>query len=141
VAVVLRDLLSNTTIIPHERVEACAEISVARGCGFAWLAIITFMVGLSWDLPLAGKVGGVLAMVVCAVLLVKRARVQVRPYKRTEVWLMLSERERPSPEMAQMLISSALGVTYLKYAARAAFIASWLLLGSLVVGLVGVGEP
>jgi hypothetical protein len=140
VAALLSNLLSDRTNVAHDRIEACAEASVARGCGFAWLAIITFMVGLSWDLPLAGKVGGMLAMLVCAVLLVKRARVQVRPYGRTEVWLMLSERERPGPEIAQMVISSALGVTYLKYAAKAAFIASWLLLGSLVIGLAGVGE-
>jgi hypothetical protein len=39
-------------------IEELGEISVARGCGLAALAIGTFMVGLSWDMVLAAKVGG-----------------------------------------------------------------------------------
>jgi hypothetical protein len=54
---------------------------------------------------------------------------------------MLNDWERPSPDNAQRLISTALDAAYLSYALKSTHIASWLLLGSLVIRVVGVGEP
>ena len=51
------------------RLQQLAWLSVARGCGFAALAIFTFMIGLSGDMPAAFKAGGILTLIVSLVLL------------------------------------------------------------------------
>jgi hypothetical protein len=48
-----------------QKIERLAYISVARGCGFAALAIVTFMVGLSGDMVSSLEAGGSLALLVC----------------------------------------------------------------------------
>lgn len=91
----------------RDKVEMCAWISVARGCGFAGLAIICGMVGLSFDPPAALKFGGLSALLVCAVLVLKALRAARVRYKDTETWLMLEDRDRPPAALAQSLITGA----------------------------------
>jgi len=114
-----------------QSIEELAEISVARGCGLAALAIGTFMVGLSWDMVLAAKVGGLLVLFVCAVLLVKAQSALSRPVERTELWLMLNRSERPSAAYAQRMIGSVLRTCYLRFALQAACLSASLLAVSL----------
>lgn len=117
------------------RIERLAEISVARGCGFAGLAIATFMLGLSWDMMLATKVGGLLLFLVCLVLLLKAWHAERRPHRTTELWGMLEESERPPAAIAQQVTSAALKQCYLRYARRTAGLAAILLAISLTLGL------
>ncbi len=91
-----------------DQIESSARISVARGSGFALLAIVCFMVGLSGMPALALKTGGVFCLIAAFVLLLKAERAPHRLYKRTEVWLMLDERARPPEAVAQRLIGGAL---------------------------------
>jgi hypothetical protein len=78
------------------RVEYLAELSVARGCGFAALAILTLMVGLSWDAALACRLGGVLVLLVCALLLLKAWRAPYRPIPQDGA--MADARSRQPPQ-------------------------------------------
>jgi hypothetical protein len=103
-----------------QTIEELGEVSVARGCGLAALAIGTFMVGLSWDMVLAAKVGGLLVLFVCTVLLVRAQMALSRPVERTELWLMLDRNERPSAAYAQRMIGSVLRTCYLRFALHAA---------------------
>ena len=114
-----------------QTIEELGEISVARGCGLAVLAIGTFMVGLSWDMVLAAKVGGLLVLFVCVVLLVRAQRALSRPVERTELWLMLDRSERPSAAYAQRFIGSVLRTCYLRFALHAACLSASLLALSL----------
>lgn len=108
-------------------IERLAEISVARGCGFAALGILTTMTGLSGEPASAFKAGGILMLIACAVLLLKGLNARNRPYKRTEVWIMLPKPERPKADVAQQLIGNALRGVYLSFAKRAALLSIGLL--------------
>lgn len=118
-------------------VEALAEVSVARGCGFAALAILTLMVGLSWDLALACMVGGLLVLFVCLVLVAKAQWAHRRPAGKTELWLMLDEFDRPSSAIAQRIVGSVLRACYLRFALHAAGISAGLLALSITLRLAG----
>jgi hypothetical protein len=107
-----------------QRIEHQAGISVGRACGFASLAIATFMLGLSGDMVSAFKAGGFLTLVACLLLMIKARLAGARSYYTTEVWGMLSPQERPNAEVAQQVIGSVLRETFLRYALRAAFIAA-----------------
>lgn len=113
------------------RIESLAELSVARGCGFAGLAILTFMVGLSWDLALACKVGGLLALFVCMLLLLKTWRAPYRSVRKTELWMMLEPSQRPVAPVAQRVISATLQTCYLRFALLAAGLSAALLAMSI----------
>ncbi len=122
------------------RLDEVASYSVARGCGFAALAICTMMVGLSGDMSNALKAGGILTLLIVAVLLLKALNASKQPYKRTELWIMLSPDERPPQPMAQGIVSAALRRAYLRFAGQYAFIAGAMLLGSLILRVLRSGS-
>jgi len=118
-----------------QTIEELGEVSVARGCGLAALAIATFMVGLSWDMVLAAKVGGLLVLFVCMILLGKAQRALRRPVEKTELWLMLDRNQRPGAASAQRIIGSVLRACYLRFALHAACLSISLLALSLSLQL------
>ncbi len=116
-----------------DRVERLAEVSVARGCGFAALATALAFIGtMPAGLPLAFRVAGVAALVTCGVLLLKALLADRRPYQRTEVWAMLGPDERPLPAMAQRIVGTVLRGVFLRFALQAAIVAVVMLALSLV---------
>lgn len=120
-----------------ERIEYLATVSVARACGFAALGIFTFFIGMSGELVVAFKSAGYLAMIVCAVLLLKAGLATMQNYRSTELWIMLKPAERPDAAVAQHLISSVLREAYLRFAGQAAFIAMLFLACGFLGGLIG----
>ena len=65
--------------------------TVQRACGFASLAVLCVMIALSFDPHAAFQAGGVLTLVVVAVLLFKAREARTRDHRRTEMWLYLPE--------------------------------------------------
>ena len=124
-----------------QRIEHLAEISVARGCGFAALAIVTFMIGLSGDMVSSLKAGGYLSLFVCVVLLLKAWLYGQRSYRRTEVWLMLSPQERTHSAIAQYVIGTALRDTCLRFALHAARLSATLLAAAVLYAFIVQGQP
>lgn len=122
-------------------VESAAEISVARGCGFAALAIGTLMVGLADQLFIACKAGGILTLGMCLILVVRGFAAPNSHYKRTEVWLMLSDKDRPPAEIAQMVIGSTLREVYMRFAMHTAIVSVFLLGFSLFLQFAGYRTP
>ena len=120
-----------------ERIEIAAQVSIARGCGFAGIGIVTTMVGLAGDLFAVMKAGGLLCLLTSAVLQLKAWHAPRRPYNATELWLMLKPNERPAASIAQQVIGSVLREVYIRFAVRAAVIAAFLLAWAVVVGLLG----
>lgn len=118
-------------------IEAAAETSVARGCGFAALGIVTLMVGLSDQPHVAFKAGGILTLVQCLVLVMRGMTALHAPYKRTEVWVMLKSEERPQAAFAQQVIGNTLRNVYLRFALHTAIVSSVLLGLSLLLQLFG----
>lgn len=118
-----------------QRLQQAAEISVARGCGFAALAICTFMVGFAGDIRLSLAVGGCMALLATFVLIIKALKAERTSYKRTEVWIMLEPEDRPRPEVAQQVIGTTLREVYLRFALRAAKLSLGLLAASILARL------
>jgi hypothetical protein len=117
-------------------VEDIAELSVARGCGFAAIGIFTFMVGLADQMAVSLKAGGIFTLGMALVLLVKAWAASSIPHKRTEVWAMMRPDERPAVDVAQQVIGATLRLTYLRFALHAAFAAFGMLAASVVVRVV-----
>jgi hypothetical protein len=119
-----------------DRIEHLAHVSVARGCGFAALGILTFFVGMSADITAALKSAGILSLLTSSILLAKAQLAPNRPYRNTEVWVMLKPAERPNAAIAQGIISRVLREAYLRFAKQAALLALLFFAGSLVSGLI-----
>jgi len=118
-----------------ERIEHLANISVARGCGFAALGILTFFIGMSSDLVAAFKSAGYLTLLACIILLLKAGFAPRQPYRRTELWVMLKPDERPDASVAQRLISTVLREAYLRFARQAALLSAMFLACGVLGGL------
>jgi hypothetical protein len=119
-----------------ERIEHLAHISVARGCGFAALGILTFFIGMSSDPVVAFKSAGYLTLLACSVLLLKAGLATRQPYRRTELWVMLKPDERPDASVAQRLISTVLREVYLHFAKQAALLSVMFLACGVFGGLL-----
>jgi hypothetical protein len=117
-----------------QRIEEAAALSVARACGFAGIAIATFVVGLSGDMVLAFRAGGMLALLTALVLLLKARWAPRQHYKTTEVWLLLPPPERPQEVIAQQIIGTVMRETYLRFALHAALFALAMLTAAIVYG-------
>ena len=115
-----------------------AEHSVARGVGFGALAVALVVAGLAGYPQLALKSGAALALVMWAILRLKALRAPRRPYKRTEVWLMLEPRPAWPAAVAQRLIGVALQRTFERYARYVLAAAIGLWLASLLLAALGV---
>jgi hypothetical protein len=118
--------------------ERAAEHSVARGVGFGALATVLVVAGLAGYPQLALKSGAALALLIWAVLRLKALRAPRRPYKRTEVWLMLEPRPVWPADMAQRLIGTTLKRTLERYARFALVAAVGLWLASPLLAGLGV---
>ena len=124
-------------------IENAAYISVGRACGFAGLAIFCVIFGMSFDLAFAARLGGGLCVVLALVLAAYAYQAPSRPYKRTELWLILAKDKRPPAEFAQRVIGNVLRDTYIWFSRQSALIAIVLLAvsGTLqVLGVTGLWE-
>jgi hypothetical protein len=119
-----------------EPIEMAAYRSVGRACGFAGLAIVCFMAGLSYEPRLAAFYGALLSLLTTGILLLRAGTARTRPYRRTETWLMLAATERPDPTVAQQLIGSTLREAYLWYARCGALVTAALAASSLTLMLL-----
>lgn len=116
-----------------DRIERAANLSVLRAIGFATLAIICGCAGLAAYPLTALYLAAGSTLLMAAILELKARQAPLRPYKRTEVWLLLEPRPQLPPAVAQRLVGAALERAFRRYA-RTAFVTSLALwLTSLVV--------
>ncbi len=99
-----------------EELRSLAVGSVARACGFATLGISCTMVGFAHDVVRAMQAGGIMVTVMTLILMWKARTAPMRPYKRTEVWIMLDPQKRPREEHAQWAFGTVLADVYLRFA-------------------------
>ena len=122
-----------------DAIRNAAFVSVGRACGFAGLAIFCLMFGLSFDFVLAARTGGGLCLTVTLILAVCALRARSRPYKRTELWVILPKEERPPASFAQRIIGEALRETYLRFARQSIVVAIALLALSVLLQAFELG--
>ncbi len=118
------------------RLDARAELSVARACAFAGLATLCLMIGLSAEPAACLRAGGYAILLTAVLLLLKAQRARSKPYRQTEVWLMLDPHERPHEGAAQRMIGTAMRQQLHRFAAYHAIAAAALLVLSLLAELV-----
>ncbi len=106
-----------------EELRRTAYQSVGRACGFAGLGVFTTIVGLAFDPLMASRCGGVLMTIIAIFLLIKSRLVFNQDYRRTELWIMLAEENRPPATQAQWAVSTVLHEAYLWFAQYAAGLA------------------
>ena len=90
--------------------------TVLRACGFGSLAIFCIMIGLSFEPRVAFQTGGVLTLLMVAILLIKAQEALTKNYRRTEMWLYLPKELRPPASFAQQTTSVVMRETYLTFA-------------------------
>lgn len=115
------------------KIERAAEQSVGRGVGFGALAIALVIAGLAGYPSLALKAGAALSLLMWAILRLKALRAPTRPFKRTEVWLLLEPRPDWPPERVQQLVGAALKAVLERYARHVLLVALGLWLASLML--------
>jgi hypothetical protein len=122
-----------------EHIERIAAFSVARACGFGALAAVCMMVGLAGagDPINAVRAGGLWALLTAAVLFAKAMAAGTKPYKSTELWLLLRPEERPESKVAQQVIGVVLRETFMRFAVQFAILAMGLLAMALLLAFVG----
>ncbi len=120
------------------RIERAADLSVRRAVGFGALAILLTVAGLSAEPVLALRTGAVLTLVMWAVLMVKAYRAPHKPYKRTELWLMLEPPPRLPADRAQRIVADVLQATFRRYAEATFVCAAALWLASLLARFSGL---
>jgi hypothetical protein len=121
-------------------VRRAAEISVGRAVGFGALAIGCVVLGLASFPVLALRSGAALTMLMAAILLLHALRAPARPFRRTEVWLILGRPQRLSPALAQRLIGTTLRDVLQRYAGWSAGVAVLLWLASLAWRVLDQGS-
>ncbi len=119
-----------------QRLCARAELSVARACAFAGLATLCLMIGLSAEPAYCLRAGGYALLLTAVLLLLKAQRAPYKPYRQTEVWLMLLPNERPHEGAAQRLIGMAMRQQLRRFAAYHAIAAAVVLALSLPAELI-----
>ncbi len=121
-----------------QAIENAAYVSVGRACGFAGLAIFLIIFGLSFEPALAARTGGELCLAVTVILSTYALRARSRPYKKTELWLILPKKERPPAEIAQQLIGNTLRETYFWFALQSVLLAIFLLVAAVLLQIADV---
>jgi hypothetical protein len=120
-----------------EVIRRIAFETTLRGCAFAFLAIFCIMVGLSFWPGRAFRAGGILTLLMTAILLIKAWGALHKPYRSTETWLYLPKDQRLPEAYAQWAFSTVLHETYLMFAywTSAISVVMWVLtLGFSIVG-------
>ena len=107
-------------------------------CGFAGVAVLCVMLGLSFEPALATRAGGIMGLGIASILSGYGFFATTRPYRRTETWLILPREQRPPAEIAQQVIGSKLRDAYLWFAHKSALVSAVLLATSLVLSLAGI---
>jgi type IV secretory pathway VirB3-like protein len=118
-----------------EHMRRVAFETVLRACGFGALAIFCVMIGMSFNPRLAFQAGGLLTLLMVVILLLKAYGAQKKDYRRTEMWLYLTEEQRPPKAYAQWASATVLRETYLIFARWTAMIAIAMLVLALFFSL------
>lgn len=117
-------------------IRSAAVVSVARACGFGGLAIITSMLGLSFNPVLALKLGGYCWLLATMILILNAFQASKTPYARTEVWLMLPVSVRPPAVVAQRVVAAARREVCLRFAYWIACVSAAHLAGGLLLSFL-----
>lgn len=118
-----------------EEIRRLAFFTVARANAFALLAIGCMMAGLSFFFfpGAALRVGGILSLLLCLLLVLMGKGARNLDHRRTELWLYLEKAARPQEAIARRLVGAALREAYYTCARYSAAFSAALLAGALAI--------
>lgn len=123
-----------------ERIRAAAQVSVGRATMFGALAIWAASFGfISWPLT-AFRLAALLSTLTMVILIYKALQAPRRPYRRTEVWIMLGKAHDLPEERAQHVFAEVMGETFWRFASLVAVVAAVLWVATFGVGLFAPGS-
>ncbi|HKG82135.1 MAG TPA: hypothetical protein VKB16_03120 [Beijerinckiaceae bacterium] len=111
--------------------------TVLRACGFGSLAIFCVMIGLSFEPRAAFQAGGMLTLLMAAILMLKAYEARTKNHRKTEMWLYLPKEQRPPEAFAQRACSAVMQETYLTFARWSATLAVVMGVLALLFSLAG----
>jgi hypothetical protein len=120
-----------------EHMRRIAFETVLRACGFGSLAIFCVMIGLSFEPRAAFQAGGMLTLLMAAVLMLKAYEARTKNHRKTEMWLYLPKEQRPPEAYAQRACSAVLQEIYLTFARWTTSLAIIMGLLALLFSLLG----
>ena len=106
-----------------EHMRQIAYETVLRACGFGSLAIFCVMIGLSFEPRAAFQAGGMLTLLMAAILMLKAYEARTKNHRKTEMWLYLPKEQRPPEAFAQRACAAVMQETYLTFARWSAALA------------------
>jgi O-antigen/teichoic acid export membrane protein len=121
-------------------IENAAFLTVAKACGFAWLAVFCAVFGWMYEPHMAALVGAVMSLLLALVLRFSAWRSLRKRYDRTEMWHYIPKEDRPPAEIAQRVISQVLHDTFQRFARQAAIVGAAMLMVSLGLKAFGITE-
>jgi hypothetical protein len=110
-----------------------ADLSIARGCGFAALAVACIMISLAGNIGSVFRAGGIGCLLTAMALILKAHYASPETFKQTEVWIMLDKRERPAEDLAAQWITEARRLALLTWANRMAWASAVMLAAAALV--------
>ena len=126
-----------------DAIQAMADLSIRRACGFAGLAICCVMLGLSYEPTLSFRTGAQLVALFCFGLAFAAWRAPRRDMRHTELWSLLAAhessllRDLPRNE-AQALLARTLQDRLMWHAERVALTAIGLWVIAVISGLLNL---
>ena len=102
-----------------EKTRQIAMICVGRAVFFGGFAISLVMISFAFDFRLALRAGAVLTLAMAAILLWFAFTAEKREPKKTEVWLVLPEDERPKNDHAKRAFRQVMHEVHVHYARNA----------------------
>jgi hypothetical protein len=119
-----------------EAIRQKAMFCVGRAVGFATMAIMLVMLSFAFDPSMAFKAGGVLALILAAILIWYAQTAHHRRPKDTETWLLLEVQHRPHGDQAVLVFANVMEEVYLFFATRAFAAAVTMLVASVLTQFV-----
>lgn len=122
---------------PVERILELAYLSVGRAFLFAVLGIFCATCGLLGWPVMAFKTGALLSSILVVGLVIKAYEIERRPYRRTEVWVLLGKPAEVPPERIQPVIRGAIRDTCWRFANYAAALSLFFWSAAFLVWMAG----
>ncbi|WP_187972453.1 hypothetical protein [Aquibium microcysteis] len=104
--------------------------------GFGALGIVLLMLSFAFDAALAFRCGAICTLLMAGILTRKALVAHRQPPRRTEVWLHLDERSRPSDERSIRAFSEMMSGVYAEFARLALNVACGFFAVSVAISLV-----
>ncbi len=121
-----------------EKLHEIATFCVGRAVLFASLAIFCVMFSFSFNPAWAFRAGAIMALGLAGILVIKATLAGSQRPKKTEVWMYLDEKSRPTTDHAERYFAGVMREVYASFAKVTFGVACCMFVVSALFSLAGV---